>query len=84
MQPPETTSAVIESDDVDTTSVTDSISEETKDENVMHGEAFTVKCKANIKITYNSYGGHEFFLQTDDGGKLICTEEMWDITEYKQ
>lgn len=30
----ETTSAVIESDDVDTTSVTDSISEETKDENV--------------------------------------------------
>ena len=58
--------------------------EETKVEYVMHGEAFTVKCKANIKITYSSYGGHEFFPQTDDEGKLICTEEIWDITEYDE
>ena len=58
--------------------------EEAKDEYVMHGEAFTVKCKDNIKITYSSYGGHEFFPQTNDGGKLICTEEMWDITEYDE
>ncbi len=55
--------------------------EETKYEYVMHGEAFTVKCKANIKLVYNSYG---FFPQIDDEGKLICTEDIWDITEYEQ
>lgn len=56
--------------------------EEAKDKYILYGEAFTVKCKANIKLVYTGCGGHEFFLQTDDEGKLICTEEIWDITEY--
>ena len=58
--------------------------EETKNEYVMHGEPFTVKCKANIKITYSSYDEHELSPQTDDNGKLICNEDIWDITEYEQ
>ena len=50
----------------------------------MYCEAFAVKCKANIELTYNNRGRNEFLPQTDENGKLICDEDIWDITEYEQ
>lgn len=49
----------------------------------VYDEAFTVKCNKNIKIAFYN-GGHEFSPQTDENGRIICTEDIWDITEYEQ
>lgn len=48
------------------------------------GTPFVLKCGTDIKICIYTHGGHEFTPQTDENGKLICTEDVWDITEYKQ
>ena len=48
------------------------------------GTPFVLKCGADVKICTSFHGGHEFTPQTDENGKLICTEDVWDITEYKQ
>lgn len=51
---------------------------------IQSGEAFTVQCGTDVKICMYTHGGHEFTPQIDENGKLICTEDVWDITEYKQ
>lgn len=55
-----------------------------KEKYIKNGEAFTVKCGRNIKIVCYSRGEHEFSPQTDENERLICTEDVWDITEYNQ
>lgn len=54
-----------------------------KEKHINYGEAFTVKCGRNIKIVYYNNDGYEFYPQIDENGRLICTENVWDITEYK-
>ena len=29
-------------------------------------------------------GGHKITLDTDENGKLICTPDIWDISEFKK
>ncbi len=57
----------------------------TKDEkligSVHHGTPFTVCCNDNCLIRYYGHGGSEFSPE-NDGEKLICTDAIWDITEY--
>lgn len=59
-------------------------SDENHEKYITFGEAFTVKCKSNIKIVYCCNGEHEFSPESDGDGKLICTEDIWDITDYVQ
>ena len=51
------------------------------------GEPFTVKCNVsdlypNIEIMTDIHGGHSFSPQMGGNGRLIRTEDIWDITFY--
>lgn len=63
--------------------------EEDKVETLYVGEAFTINCPqnsdgSNVKIISYHNGINEISLCVDDQGKLICTDEIWDITEYNR
>ena len=53
-------------------------------ESVLSGEPFTVTCSSNIEIVDYYSGEHEFSPQIDENGRLICTGDVWDITEYEE
>ena len=45
---------------------------------------YIINCNADVEITLQIYGGHTIVLDTDENGRLICTPDIWDITEYKE
>ena len=54
---------------------------------IYHGEAFTVKCNlsdlhSNIEISTDDSGGHKFSPQVGGDGRLVTSEDVWDITDY--
>lgn len=47
------------------------------------GDAFTVACSNNITIRSLAQGNwYEYTPQIDENNRLICTDTVWDITEY--
>jgi len=54
---------------------------------VYKGEAFTVRCNisdlySNVEIVADSHGGHKFSPQLGGDGRLIASDDVWDITDY--
>lgn len=49
-----------------------------------HGTPYTINCGSNVEIHIVIRGGHRITLDTDANGRLICTPDIWDITEYKE
>ena len=46
------------------------------------GTPYTINCGNDVEIHISIYGGHRITLDTDENGRLICTPDIWDITEY--
>ena len=58
-----------------------------KKHTIYQGEAFTVKCNlsdlhSNIEISTDDSGGHKFSPQIGGDGRLVTSEDVWDITDY--
>ena len=51
---------------------------------VYDGTPYTINCGSNVEIHIYIRGGHKITLDTDENGRLICTPDIWDITEYKE
>ena len=54
---------------------------------IYQGEAFTVKCNlsdlhSNIEISTEDSRGHKFSPQIGGDGRLVTSEDVWDITDY--
>ena len=54
---------------------------------IYHGEAFTVKCNlsdlhSNIEISTEDSRGHNFSPKIGGDGRLVTSEDVWDITDY--
>lgn len=54
---------------------------------IYQGEAFTVKCNLsdlhpNIEISTEDSRGHKFSPQIGGDGRLVTSEDVWDITDY--
>ena len=54
---------------------------------IYQGEAFTVKCNlsdlhSNIEISTEDSQGHKFSPQIGGDGRLVTSEDVWDITDY--
>lgn len=49
---------------------------------VYNGEAFFLKCDSNVEISIDSHGGHSYIPDVDGNGKLVLSEDIWDISEY--
>ena len=48
-----------------------------------NGAPFVVVCSNNITIRSLAQGNrYEYTPQIDENNRLICTEDVWDITEY--
>ena len=58
-----------------------------KKHTIYQGEAFTVKCNlsdlhSNIEISTEDSQGHKFSPQIGGDGRLVTSEDVWDITDY--
>ena len=58
-----------------------------KKHTIYQGEAFTVKCNlsdlhSNIEISTDDSRGHKFSPQIGGDGRLVTSEDVWDITDY--
>ena len=58
-----------------------------KKHTIYQGEAFTVKCNlsdlhSNIEISTEDSRGHKFSPQIGRDGRLVTSEDVWDITDY--
>ena len=51
---------------------------------VYDGTPYTINCGDDVEIYIVIRGGHRITLDTDENGRLICTPDIWDITEYKE
>lgn len=54
---------------------------------IYQGEAFTVKCNlsdlhSNVEISTEDIQGHKFSPQIGGDGRLVTSEDVWDITDY--
>ena len=54
---------------------------------IYHGEAFTIKCNlsdlySNIEISTDIHGGHKFSPQLGGEGRVVISDDVWDITDY--
>lgn len=54
---------------------------------IYQGEAFTVKCNlsdlhSNVEISTEDSQGHKFSPQIGGDGRLVTSEDVWDITDY--
>ena len=45
---------------------------------------YTINCNADVEINIYIRGGHKIVLDTDENGRLIHNDDIWDITEYKE
>ena len=48
------------------------------------GTPYIINCGGDVEIYIVIRGGHKITLDTDENGRLICTPDIWDITEYKK
>lgn len=48
------------------------------------GTPFTINCNADVEIYICIRGGHGTVLDADENGRLIHTDEVWDITDYTE
>ena len=58
-----------------------------KKHTIYQGGACTVKCNlsdlhSNIEISTDDSGGHKFSAQIGGDGRLVTSEDVWDITDY--
>ena len=51
---------------------------------VHDGKPYIINCGGDVEIYIVMRGGHKITLDTDENGRLICTPDIWDITEYKK
>ena len=45
---------------------------------------FIINCGGDVEIYIVIRGGHKITLDTDENDRLICTPDIWDITDYKE
>ena len=48
------------------------------------GTPYIINCGGDVEIYIVIRSGHKITLDTDENGRLICTPDIWDITEYKE
>lgn len=48
-----------------------------------NGTPYIISCNADTEIHINMRGGHKMIPAVDQNGRLIHTDDVWDITEYK-
>lgn len=58
--------------------------DEDSEEYIDNGNAFTIKCGTDISLCCIGGNEPEFLLQTDENGKLIYSDNIWDMTEYEE
>ena len=58
--------------------------DEKNSQKVYDGTPYIINCGGDVQIYIVIRGGHKITLDTDENGRLICTPDIWDITEYKE